>query len=117
MAVPKPCLAAGCPEDALPGRSRCRRHETERNRAHMADPVRTGKRGTTPGWMRARRRALRRDHGLCVECGAPAETVHHVDGDSTNDALENCLSCCWPCHRRLDAALREARRQAAPARR
>jgi hypothetical protein len=73
MPVPKPCLEAMCPEFALPGRSRRRAHGTERNRAHMADLVRTGKRGTTPGWNRARRRALRRDHWTCVVRGACRE--------------------------------------------
>ena len=79
----------------------------------MADPTRTGKRGTTPGWGRARRLALRRDGYTCVVCGAPAQCVHHRDGDPGNDDLANLMSVCWEDHRELDAALRQARREAA----
>jgi 5-methylcytosine-specific restriction endonuclease McrA len=115
MAVPKGCLEPMCPEDAMAGKARCRLHESAREKAHQLDPARTGRRTNGAGWQRARRQALRRDGYSCRVCGQPAQTVHHVDGDAGNDDLANLLSTCWADHRELDAELRRARREQAPA--
>ena len=42
-------------------------------------------------------------HGLeCAVCGADSGLeVHHVDGDRTNNAVENLLPLCTKCHRRV----------------
>ena len=52
------------------------------------------------------RRAIARDEEKCVLCGAPFETVHHLDnrGDKCtivekNHTLSNLMTLCWPCHR------------------
>lgn len=58
-------------------------------------------------WKCARECALKRDHYLCVLCGAVAEEVHHITEltpDNINDLnisvnVNNLMSLCYPCHK------------------
>lgn len=57
-------------------------------------------------WIKVRENALRRDNYLCVECGRPAEVVHHikhlslanVDDPNVSLNLSNLKSLCSDCH-------------------
>jgi len=54
-------------------------------------------------WQRVRLMALRRDCYLCQnpECGKPVGKsghVHHLDGDSRNNDLDNLQTLCQSCH-------------------
>ena len=57
-------------------------------------------------WEKTRENALRRDKYLCVECGRPAEVVHHkihlslenVNDPSISLNLDNLISLCGKCH-------------------
>jgi 5-methylcytosine-specific restriction endonuclease McrA len=50
-------------------------------------------------WSRTRRAIRRRDQGRCVRCGAKdALTVHHLDGNTRNNANDNLVTLCIGCH-------------------
>ena len=57
-------------------------------------------------WQKVRENALRRDNYLCVNCGRPAEVVHHiehlslanVDDPNVSLNLNNLKSLCSECH-------------------
>lgn len=55
-------------------------------------------------WERLRAAALERDGGQCRECGAAADTVHHLRPvlEAPELALdaENVISLCRECHER-----------------
>jgi hypothetical protein len=72
----------------------------------------TGDRG--PNWQAQKRKARKRDDGICQACGRAGTDVHHVrpfrmfaDYRLAN-ALENLILLCRPCHRRADAELQAA---------
>lgn len=45
---------------------------------------------------------LERDNYTCVKCGSQEKfTVHHIDGDRKNDALDNMVVLCGGCHSTL----------------
>ena len=51
-------------------------------------------------WKRLRRRALKRDKGLCRACKEPAQVVHHIRYPKTlgQEKLEWLYSLCVSCH-------------------
>lgn len=55
-------------------------------------------------WRTARKAALNRDGFACILCGSsePLE-VHHIDGTTRNDELDNLATLCIPCHRKVHA--------------
>jgi hypothetical protein len=59
----------------------------------------TGRRGTSKEWRRARGLSLWRHNHRCLECGAEATEVHHVDGDASNHRQSNLRPLCHACHR------------------
>lgn len=117
----RPCIerdktGRGCPNYAAPGKSRCEDHEREHQLAGWAEG-RTGKRGVRPGWAKTRRKVIREQRGKCARCGAPATTVHHIDGVAANEDRANLVGLCADCHKIADAEVREAgraRREASP---
>ncbi len=57
---------------------------------------------TDPRW---RARAYRHRHPrsrVCEVCGGPATDTHHRDKSPTNNAPDNLLIVCRPCHKALD---------------
>ena len=75
----------------------CPTCERERNRR-----PRRRARGTA-AWKQARAAAQRRDGFRGVRCGLNNRKtkleVHHIDGDTTNNALENLITLCVRHHR------------------
>lgn len=56
-------------------------------------------------WYYWRAYALKRDGGICRECGAPANEVHHILAKSKggSDHPDNLISLCSACHCAIDA--------------
>ena len=97
----------GCPNYAVPGGSRCEKHEAIAKRDKNQS-----RGGTTSEWRTARAIALRRAGHRCQACGMTDQEsrdlghgglhVHHVgegsfrDGDHDQAKLE---VLCEPCHR------------------
>ena len=51
-------------------------------------------------WKQARKAAIERDHGQCVQCGSRFRLhVHHL-GDPDNHELDNLETLCISCHRK-----------------
>lgn len=113
--VVRPCIERlpddrGCPEYAIPGKSRCERHEAEAVKNRNSENP-----GTTPEWRRARKAALERDGHRCTRCGktqaqAKAESkhnrgleVHHMDGEGSSRQgphdLDKLATLCHGCHK------------------
>jgi len=56
-----------------------------------------------PRWDAIAAAVKRRAGWRCVRCGAPHSretvlTVHHADGDPSNNRRSNLLALCAPCH-------------------
>jgi DNA-directed RNA polymerase subunit RPC12/RpoP len=108
---PRPCIerlpdGRGCPEYAIPGKSRCEAHQREAMKKRDLSP------GTTPEWRRARKLALERTGYRCERCGkTDAESraegkgglhVHHADnrGVRAQEHDQALLEVrCPGCHR------------------
>jgi 5-methylcytosine-specific restriction protein A len=98
---PSACAIPSCPELALPGGIRCRRHQrlkdAERPTAHA--------RGYDGSWNKIRASYLRR-HPQCAICRVREATdVHHLvrvkDGGGHSDS--NLMALCHSCHSRITA--------------
>lgn len=107
MALMRPCLEPGCPAVATE-RGRCAEHaapaEAERRRTHDARRGSSTARGYGYRWQKLRAMVLRREP-RCRDCSAAgrvtlAEQVHHIDGNSRHNALENLMPLCASCHSR-----------------
>ena len=101
---PIACSYRGCPNLVQPGEGGlCPEHQQDRH-AHY-NKSRGDKQYTqiydSKRWVTARKQALYRDQGLCVECKEPAVLVDHIkelkDGGDPY-ALENLQSMCFRCH-------------------
>lgn len=102
----KPCIEHRCPNYSDGKDPRCEEHRLAFQRARKGWT--TGHRGTSAAWSRIRRKALARDRYRCQKCGRTRDQekaitgkdlhVHHKDGESTNDALENLETLCADCH-------------------
>lgn len=66
-----------------------------------------------PDWKGIVKLEKIRTHNRCEMCGVKngfikddgvkiVLTVHHIDGDKTNNKYPNLLVCCQRCHLRLD---------------
>lgn len=108
---PKPCIerlpdGRGCPQYAIPGKSRCEAHQREALAKRDLSP------GTAPQWRKARKLALERTGYRCERCGkTEAESraegkgglhVHHVDGRGVRARAHDQALLevrCPDCHR------------------
>ncbi len=116
MPVKRPCIVRapdgrGCPEYALPGKSRCEAHEHE-FLGERWEQGRTGKRGSRAGWRKLRLLIWERQGKRCKRCGTRPRKffVHHKDGDAMNDHPSNLEGLCEACHERADAEVRALKR-------
>jgi 5-methylcytosine-specific restriction protein A len=91
----RPCLASLCPNLITHG-IWCEEHRPK-NEGNESRP-------DPPGW-KAKRAAYLRDHPICVECGAPATDVDHIERLVTGGADEeaNYQALCHRCHSRKTA--------------
>lgn len=114
MALARPCREPGCPAVAT-HRGWCAEHagpaEAARRRAHDARRPSAARRGYDARWRRVRAMVLAREP-RCRDCAAAgrvtlANEVHHIDGNPRNNALDNLMPLCKPCHSRR--TLREMR--------
>lgn len=62
-------------------------------------------------WPARRQRVLIRDRHRCVQCGARATDVDHIEPGDNHD-LDNLQSLCDPCHTAKTQAEATAARQA-----
>jgi 5-methylcytosine-specific restriction endonuclease McrA len=70
------------------------------------------KRGYGAHWQKVRIRKLRKDP-LCekhLPRVVEADRVHHIDGNSRNNAMDNLMSLCIPCHEKEHAGDRWGRK-------
>lgn len=102
----------GCPEPALPGRSRCAVHYA------AVTPTRATatERGYGQPWVRARAAHLKHEPN-CRNCGATSDPrpnqVHHIIPISRGGTHreENLVTLCEHCHGRLEYYLHKLERE------
>jgi hypothetical protein len=58
---------------------------------------------------RTRAQRLYRDIGPCWACGSEKSERHHIDGDTSNNAVANIAIVCRRCHMEADGRLDEFR--------
>lgn len=88
------CAEPGCPTPAT-HRGRCPRHG--RNPNATRNPNRD-----MAAHMRLAR-AIRAKHKVCQRCGSTdGLTVHHRDGNATNNNIANGILLCDSCHKEVD---------------
>lgn len=55
-----------------------------------------------------RKRCFEQTDQVCLCCGADSSLdIHHVDGNPTNDNLDNLVVLCKSCHRKVHSKQRE----------
>ena len=117
----RPCPGAGkfkgrCPSilrDKSPVCSRClpyhkahtRQATQESKKEYDRGRGNSNQRGYGVSWQRLRKMVLAREP-LCRRCNQkgilkPAYMVHHIDGNSSNNFIENLEPLCTPCHNRV----------------
>lgn len=47
---------------------------------------------------RMRIEVLKNSKGRCEICGKPAKIIHHIDGDKSNQSIDNLMALCRNCH-------------------
>lgn len=63
----------------------------------------TNNRGYTSHWKRLSKSILKQEP-QCRSCGrSESVLVHHLDGDTSNNAQQNLIPLCEPCHGRMHA--------------
>jgi 5-methylcytosine-specific restriction protein A len=104
MAPMKPCAKAGCGTLHRESGAYCATHRPKKRVRAKVDRHEgsASARGYGASWRRTRAAKLRANP-LCEACEmagfvAAANTVHHVDHDQTNNAVENLQSLCRRCH-------------------
>ena len=93
-AAKRPCANPDCPELVS------RRNQKYCSRQCFGAMAAESRRGSTHRWRKVRRRALMRDHHLCVRCKSMATEVDHIVPVSQGggDELSNLRSVCTLCH-------------------
>jgi 5-methylcytosine-specific restriction protein A len=89
----RPCLEAGCPRLAQPGKARCPEHHRARDRQRGS----TTQRGYGHAWQQVARQAIaahRANHGdVCPGYGRDAHSVEPRDWCCDHDLGALCKSC------------------------
>lgn len=102
---PRSCRQPQCPESAVRD-GWCTTHYHPPFEHRRLEPM-------PANWKTIRAAVLRRDHGCCVDCGAPATQVDHVKPRAWGgaDTPENLQSVCTHHHQlRTARILAQARR-------
>jgi 5-methylcytosine-specific restriction enzyme A len=75
-----------------------RRHQPKQTDRQSRRAYNTG----SKGWRWLREKVLVRDNYCCVMCGLMSESNHvdHIDGDSSNNSMENLRTLCASDHAR-----------------
>lgn len=111
----RPCRHPRCPNDALPGTTRCADHTSDakpRTRDY-GNRVSARARGYDAAWE-AYARAYLADHPscqCCIELGVtplPSKYVHHRDGNPRNNDPSNHEAVCATCHQGRHRTLKHA---------
>lgn len=93
---PKPCNYPGCPKLTF-GRY-CPEHEKLVNKKYEKTRETAVKRGYNTRWRKLRKMVLN-EKPICEECErVPATEVHHLNGDSRDNRMENLQPLCKSCH-------------------
>jgi len=72
------------------------------NPAIYASYIRSGK------WHEIRRAVLKRDKGVCQDCGKPAKQVHHLTYDRIfRENMEDLISLCGECHAKRHGKIKD----------
>jgi len=60
--------------------------------------------------MMYRQKCLKQKINTCFACGSTGDLeVHHIDGDRTNNALENLVPICKDCHKSIHTSYSDPR--------
>lgn len=109
--TPRVCAEPGCPTLVEAGQSRCPAH-TRKPWAGAGNG-----RGGRP-WQRLRQLILIRDHHRCIDCGAPATQVDHLDRLADGGPLiappDRLASLCTPCHQAREQQRNRDQQQSRP---
>jgi 5-methylcytosine-specific restriction protein A len=107
-----PCAITGCPDDAIPRRSRCRTHDRQHRRHTDHDRPNSSQRGYDRKWE-ATSKAYLASHPWCqcpgcphctptTGCQRPSTEPDHIDGLGPNAPRghdwTNLRGLCHPCH-------------------
>ena len=101
----RPCGFLGCPELIPIGQSYCDKHQKKRAEEYDRDRGTAKERGYDKNWRKIRHINLTRTP-YCERCNSKgliriATMVHHIDGNSRNNADENLMSLCKHCHEEI----------------
>lgn len=62
----------------------------------------------SPKWAELRKAVLKRDKGVCRDCGKPAKQVHHLTYDRIfREAMEDLISLCGVCHAKRHGKIKD----------
>ena len=95
-APPTPCRVPGCSGLSYKRNGYCEEHQRERDRRESP-----AKRGYDRQWQKVRELVMRRDAGICGDCGQRANEVHHIipiEEGGERLSMDNCISLCKMCH-------------------
>ena len=99
--APSVCNVKGCTQPAPHGQGKCATHHTEYARTIDKRRPNARQRGYDSRW-RATRAAYLHSHPHCVQCGAPATDVDHIDGagplSPRGHDWSNLQALCHRCH-------------------
>lgn len=96
---PNICKEPGCPEPALSGESRCKKHYDLRKKYKAFLRRKKPQVPYGPNW-REISKAYRLAYPFCRVCGRPTEVVHHIieRAEGGTDDPDNLVALCNSCH-------------------
>ena len=100
----RPCRHRGCPNLTRDQAGWCDDHRRDHTWASNKGKSSTD-RGYGKWWRRLREVVMKRDRGICQECGAIATCVDHIKpkAEGGTDDVDNLQALCDTCHGRKTA--------------